>query len=99
MLILYLGAIAYMTLLFRESGKAGAEFLTFKAYRQFFTDAEARADIIRNIWLFVPLGAILFRLCPDKKMLLLPKHKYHIYIHIKILIFCMNKIKCIPINT
>ena len=70
-LILYLAAIFYMTIMFRESSNTKTpEFLWY--YRKIFTDSGARADILKNIWLFVPLGAILFQLYPKKIILLVP---------------------------
>ena len=72
LLFLYLGAIAYMTLLNRENSGTGKEIGFLGEYRLFFTDGEVRADIIRNIWLFIPLGAILYRLYPKIWVLFMP---------------------------
>lgn len=72
LLFLYLGAIAYMTLLNRENSGTGKEIGFLGEYRLLFTDGEVRADIIRNIWLFIPLGAILYRLYPKIWVLFLP---------------------------
>ena len=67
MLIIYVGVIVYFTLMYRETG--GARILAFRSYSCFFTNAELRASIIKNIWLFVPLGAILYRIWPRKIIL------------------------------
>ena len=64
-------AIIYMTLLFRGSESAGYSGL-LRYYRRMFFDSEARADIIKNIWLFIPLGAALYRLYPKMAILLAP---------------------------
>lgn len=71
LLVMCVIIILYFTLLFRYGGavkRAGF----FWCYRRFFTNSEARADIFRNIWLFVPLGAILYRLFPKRIILLVP---------------------------
>lgn len=63
--------IGYFTLMFRYGGATkNAGFLWL--YRRIFTNSQARADILRNIWLFIPLGAILYRLYPKKIILLVP---------------------------
>lgn len=70
-LILYVCAICYLTLLFRE-GNVLSSPKFFWYYRKLFTDSEARADIIKNIWLFIPFGAILFQLYPSKRVIIIP---------------------------
>lgn len=71
LMALYIFAIAYMTLLFRENeGEKNAELLWY--YRKIFTSSTARADILKNIWLFIPLGAILYQLYPKLMILLVP---------------------------
>lgn len=68
LLILYLVAIMYFTLMYRKVGEP--EIGILRSYQRFFTSADTRADILKNIWLFIPLGAILFRLYPKKTILL-----------------------------
>ena len=71
LLVFYLLVIAYMTLMYRDSeGEKQTELLWY--YRHLLTSGTARADIIKNIWLFIPLGAILYRLYPRKVILLIP---------------------------
>ena len=71
LLTLYIFAITYMTLLFRENeGSKSAELFWY--YRKIFTSSTARADILKNIWLFIPLGAILYQLYPKVIILLVP---------------------------
>lgn len=70
--VLYLSAIAYLTLLFREKDGATLRLEPLWSYSKLFTDSEARADILKNIWLFIPLGAILYRIYPNRKILLIP---------------------------
>ncbi len=72
LLILCVFAIVFLTLLFRKTGDRRIDPVFFRLYRQVLTNADARSDIIRNIWLFVPFGAVLFRLYPKKKILLVP---------------------------
>ena len=70
-LILCIIAIIYMTLLFRDNDSAGYSGL-LRYYRRMFFDSGARADIIKNIWLFIPLGAVLYKLYPKRAILLVP---------------------------
>ncbi len=62
LLICYLAGIGYMTLLRRSEGSAEPKWELFWSYRQFFADYSIRKEIVDNIWLFLPLGAILMRL-------------------------------------
>lgn len=71
-LTLYLISIVYFTLMFRESGDAKVNLELFWSYKKIFTDSGARADILKNTWLFIPLGAILYKLYPHKRILLVP---------------------------
>ena len=68
----YLFFIAYMTLMYRTGGKIRAEMELFWSYKQFFSSASLRLEILNNIWLFVPLGAILCRLRPHISVLMIP---------------------------
>ncbi len=72
LLVLYLMSIVYLTLMFRESGDAKVNLELFWSYKKIFTDSGGRADILKNIWLFIPLGAILYKLYPHKRILLVP---------------------------
>ena len=72
LLILCILSIIYLTLLFRNAGKKDASMIPFRLYRQLFTNAGIRSDILRNIWLFVPLGSVLFRVYPKKRVLVIP---------------------------
>ena len=58
--------------MYREGGDAKSNFDLFWSYREIFSDSGARADILKNIWLFIPLGAILYRLYPQKTILFVP---------------------------
>ena len=71
LLVLCVAGIAYLTLLFRESGEIKHAALLW-SYRRIFINHEARADIVKNIWLFIPLGAVLYKLYPRKTILLVP---------------------------
>ena len=72
LLFVYIGAISYMTLMFRESGEGGANLELFWSYKIFISNSKTRADILKNIWLFIPLGAILYRIFPTIALLLVP---------------------------
>ena len=61
LLLFYIVFIFYMTLWARE-GTTRANFELFWSYKQFFSSSTLRLEIMNNIWLFVPLGAILARL-------------------------------------
>ncbi len=71
-LIIYIVAIAYLTLMFRECDEGRINFQIFWSYKNIIANSEARADILKNIWLFIPLGAILYKLYPNKVVLLIP---------------------------
>ena len=72
LLFLYVGAILYLTLMFRESGDSTIRMEPFWSYKSFFSDSEERGDIFKNIWLFIPLGAILYQIWSKKWALLIP---------------------------
>ena len=72
LLFLYCGVILYMTLLFRETGGSELRLELYGAYKKIFSDSEARADILKNIWLFIPLGAILYQIWPCRWVLVIP---------------------------
>ena len=57
-LLLYMAFIAYMTMMHREAGSSIITWSIPPNYYLFFMDGE----ILANIWLFVPLGAILYKL-------------------------------------
>ena len=59
-LVIYMLFIVLMTLGFREMGYSRGRFEVFWSYKQFFTSDRIRLEILYNIWLFVPLGAVLY---------------------------------------
>lgn len=59
-LIAYVLFIIIMTIWYREPGVSRGQFQFLWSYRQFFTSDMIRQEIINNIWLFVPLGALLY---------------------------------------
>ncbi len=70
-LVMYICTIGYLTLMFRENTIIrGPGF--FLSYGSVLSDGKARADILKNIWLFIPLGAFLYRVYPKKIVLLVP---------------------------
>ena len=63
--------IIYLTLMFRNDDiEKRVSF--FLSYRRIFINSEARSSIIKNIWLFIPLGAILYQLYPKRIVLFIP---------------------------
>ena len=72
LLILYLAFIVYMTLIGERAGVPGVRLDLFWSYRLFFISPVMRLQILNNIWLFVPLGAMLYRLWPRGYVALIP---------------------------
>ena len=68
LLLLYLAFIAYMTIINRETGVSVIKFDLPPNYYLFFADRE----ILSNVWLFVPLGAILYKLSRMWEIMALP---------------------------
>ncbi len=64
LLAAYLVFIVYMTLMEREPGNGRLQLKLFWSYRLFWSHLRVRMEILNNIWLFVPLGTILYRLFP-----------------------------------
>ena len=67
-LVLYLIMVIYLTLMYRKPGDSPNGILLFRSFGQFFVNDQARADIMKNIWLFIPLGVLLYRLVSDKRI-------------------------------
>ena len=61
-----------MTLIGERAGIAGVRLDLFWSYRLFFISPVMRLQILNNIWLFVPLGAMLYRLWPRGYVVLIP---------------------------
>ena len=72
LLLTYLLMIVYLTLMYREKENTGIDFHVFRSFQSLFENSEARADIFKNIWLFIPFGAILYRVCPKSAILFVP---------------------------
>lgn len=68
----YVVFILYETLMFRETGDARTNFVLFSYADRFLTEPSVRVGAINNIWLFVPLGAGLYRIIQKKRVLLVP---------------------------
>lgn len=68
----YVLFIFYMTLMYRETGDSRARMQLFWSYRQFFTSQSLRKDVINNIILFIPFGALLGSMTKKCRILLLP---------------------------
>jgi hypothetical protein len=60
-LVLYIIFIGIMTIAFREPGDRRAVFELFKSYKDFLISPSMRQEILNNIWLFIPLGAALYK--------------------------------------
>ena len=58
-LVCYLIFVALMTIVWRETGSVTKRnYELFSSYRLFFSNKGTRQQILYNVWLFVPLGAI-----------------------------------------
>ena len=72
LLVLSLSVIFYMTLMFRNGAGSRYTITIFGSYSHLFFFFFFFMTIMRNICLFVPLGIILYRIYPQKTILLLP---------------------------
>lgn len=70
--ISYTFFILYETLMFREAGSARANFVLFSYASRFFTDQTVRVGVIDNIWLFIPMGAGLYRIFEKNWVIIIP---------------------------
>lgn len=70
LLVVYVAFIIYMTLLFRETTESRASFAFFSAFEQMMTNQRYRLEVFYNIWLFFPLGALLYRQFPNARVLM-----------------------------
>ena len=61
LLFVSIAIIIIMTLLFRETGAADGQILIFRSFENIFKSRTTMHNVINNIWLFVPLGAILYK--------------------------------------
>lgn len=69
LLLLYAVFIIYMTLLYRTGGDPEGQFELFWSYKEFFSERSLRIELFQNVWLFVPLGAMLYY-CTQKQWVL-----------------------------
>ena len=65
----YVLFILYMTF-WDRSGEPRANLELFWSYKQFFIKQSLRLEILNNVWLFIPLGAILARLGCKRSVLI-----------------------------
>ena len=70
--VLYAIAIAYMTLLYREKEDYKVDINILLRVKQLFTNSGARSDILKNVWLFIPLGSVLFQISRKRLVLTVP---------------------------
>lgn len=71
LLLVYIMIVLYITLMFRDKNK-DASISFFASYNPFFVNREARIEILRNIWLFIPLGAIISQLLDKPTIMIFP---------------------------
>ena len=71
-LIAYCGFVVFATLMYRETGTSRMNLEVLWAYKRFFSSREARVDVLNNIWFFIPIGALLFKLHPKNVILIIP---------------------------
>lgn len=68
--VLYAAFILYITLMNRETSVSRAELELFWSYKVIFSDKLLRLEILKNIWLFIPIGSILRKICSNGKGIL-----------------------------
>lgn len=68
--ILYTAFIIYITLMNREIGGSRAEFDIFWSYKSILSDKQLRLEILKNIWLFIPLGSILRKIWTNGRVII-----------------------------
>ena len=66
--VLYLAFIIYMTFLLRETGRGISDFNLPPNLYLILTDRE----ILNNVWLFIPLGEVLYQVFRDRKVVIIP---------------------------
>ena len=71
-LIFCLCAILYLTLMSRNNLTLQSNIRIFQTFWQMLFDSETRAGVLKNIWLFIPLGTVLYKCCPRRRILLVP---------------------------
>jgi len=72
LLVLYILVILYLTLLNRNTGKKQINLRLFWSYRFLLNNDYLRREILNNVLLFIPLGAILSQIRPVWSTALLP---------------------------
>lgn len=72
LLAAYVVFIFYETLMFRETGDSRTALIPFAYLDRFWKSYSVRAEVINNIWLFVPLGAGLYSLTQNRRVLWIP---------------------------
>ncbi len=72
LLFFYIGAIVFFTLLYRGIVILTSKYNIFESFTKQFSDSEIRAGMIKNIWLFIPLGLIFYKLHSKAEILLAP---------------------------
>lgn len=65
----YVAFIFYETLMFRETGDPRTALIPFTYLGRFWSSYSVRAEVINNIWLFVPLGAGMYGLTQNRRVL------------------------------
>lgn len=72
LLVLYILVILYLTLLNRNTGKKQINLRLFWSYRFLLNNDYLRREILNNVLLFIPLGAILSQIRPVWRTALIP---------------------------
>ena len=72
LLIINIFFIMYFVIMYRDKNETQTKMELFWSYKLFFENDEIRSEILKNIWLFIPLGSILYRLYPRKIILAVP---------------------------
>lgn len=61
LIVISIGIILVMTVLFRTPGSVNGKILIFESFVQMVSDKSTFQSVLNNIWLFVPLGAAVYK--------------------------------------
>lgn len=69
-LVGFLGFVAFETFIGRETGSKSVNLELLWSYKVFFQEATIRQQILFNIWLFIPIGSLLYSLIKNIKIII-----------------------------
>ena len=60
-----------MTLLYRDDNNFNVQLIPLWSYKQFFYNSDISSEILKNIWLFIPLGTSIYKITSMRRLLLI----------------------------